>query len=450
MESSSSNNNNNNNTFELENQFILRMPAYKDGRLHPATAELVEMLKTGSNDLKNRLSIDVDTETRKGSVKFDNEIFKARLVDLPCIIESLKTLDKKTFYKSSDICQMLVCKANGDDDKLSSGSDVETVSSNALKNRSNNGNNTTTQELNKKYLWMHGITPPLKNVRKKRFRKVAKKKIIDYAEIEAEVKRLFKTDREAIKIEYDVIYIDEPQQHAGNDDDEPIVSKKSLMDIADESLSSYNLAKNKLHDDINTIDLNTDDSNDIMTHRKITSSKYAKTNSCDFLIGDISSSSDSDDGDESLIHLNKNNNKQMIKISKVEQQTFDLDADESTNLESPTNLTSNNKQSVINDINEDTTNTNLFEEQNSNMGLNDDSSSFSTSFDTNKTNIDKMNRLMDELDDIKIKRRKQEDEINQINNPVLKTRLMPLLNELIEEEKIKNSEIDILKKLMNE
>jgi len=449
MESSSINNNNNN-TFELENQFILRMPAYKDGRLHPATAELVEMLKAGSNDLKNRLSIDIDTETRKGSVKFDNEIFKARLVDLPCIIESLKTLDKKTFYKSSDICQMLVCKANGDDDKLSSGSDVETVTSNALKNRSNNGNNTTNQELNKKYLWMHGITPSLKNVRKKRFRKVAKKKIIDYAEIEAEVKRLFKTDREAIKIEYDVIYIDEPQQHAGNDDDEQIVSKKSLMHIADESLSSYNLAKNKLHDDINTIDLNTDDSNDMMTHKKLTSSKYAKTSSCDFLIGDISSSSDSDDGDESLIHLNKNNTKQMMKISKVEQQTFDLDADESTNLESPTNLTSINKQSIINDINEDTTNTNLFEEQNSNMGLNDDSSSFSTSFDTNKTNIDKMNRLMDELDDIKIKRRKQEDEINQINNPVLKTRLMPLLNELIEEEKIKNSEIDNLKKLMNE
>ena len=135
MESSNNNNNNNNNTFELENQFILRMPAYKDGRLHPATSELAQLLKTGSNDLKDRLSIDIDTETRKGSVKFDNEIFKAKLVDLPCIIESLKTLDKKTFYKSSDICQMLVCKAN-DDDKLSSGSDAETVTSNTLKNRS--------------------------------------------------------------------------------------------------------------------------------------------------------------------------------------------------------------------------------------------------------------------------------------------------------------------------
>jgi len=30
----------------------------------------------------------------------------AKLVDLPCIIESLKTIDKKTFYKTADICQV--------------------------------------------------------------------------------------------------------------------------------------------------------------------------------------------------------------------------------------------------------------------------------------------------------------------------------------------------------
>ena len=84
------------------------------------------------------------------------------------------------------------------------------------------------------------------------------------------------------------------------------------------------------------------------------------------------------------------------------------------------------------------------------MGLNDDSSSFLTSFDMNKTNSEKMNKLMDELDEIKVKRRKQEDEINQINNPVLKTRLMPLLNDLIEEEKNKNFEIDNLRSLMND
>ena len=30
-------------------------------------------------------------------------------MDLPCIIESLKTTDNKTFYKTADVSQMLIC-----------------------------------------------------------------------------------------------------------------------------------------------------------------------------------------------------------------------------------------------------------------------------------------------------------------------------------------------------
>ena len=45
-------------------------------------------------------------------------------------------------------------------------------------------------------------------MRRKRFRKVAKKKIIDYAEIEKEVKQLFRSDREAYKVEYEVVLVE--------------------------------------------------------------------------------------------------------------------------------------------------------------------------------------------------------------------------------------------------
>ena len=31
-------------------------------------------------------------------------------MDLPTIIESQKTIDNKTFYKTADICQILICK----------------------------------------------------------------------------------------------------------------------------------------------------------------------------------------------------------------------------------------------------------------------------------------------------------------------------------------------------
>ena len=45
--------------------------------------------------------------------------FMLQLMDLPCIIESHKTLDKKSLYKTGDICQvdlhcvcMCVCRGN--------------------------------------------------------------------------------------------------------------------------------------------------------------------------------------------------------------------------------------------------------------------------------------------------------------------------------------------------
>lgn len=40
--------------------------------------------------------------------------YHGTLVDLPCIIESLKTWDGAAYYKSADICQMLIVRENGD------------------------------------------------------------------------------------------------------------------------------------------------------------------------------------------------------------------------------------------------------------------------------------------------------------------------------------------------
>ena len=73
------------------------------------------------------------------------------------------------------------------------------------------GNDKKNKEIDKekKYQWLHGrkhptslfsrhtrsirlVTPPLKNVRKRRFRKVARQKTQDHDEIEKEVRRLFR------------------------------------------------------------------------------------------------------------------------------------------------------------------------------------------------------------------------------------------------------------------
>lgn len=57
----------------------------------------------------------------------------------------------------------------------------------------------------KKYQHPHGITPPLKNVRRRRFRKTAKQKYVDAPEIEKEVKRLLRADVSAVDVNFDVI-----------------------------------------------------------------------------------------------------------------------------------------------------------------------------------------------------------------------------------------------------
>jgi hypothetical protein len=45
-------------------------------------------------------------------------------------------------------------------------------------------------KVDKKYLWPHGLGPPLKNCRKRRFRKTRKKKYVEAPEIEKEVQKI--------------------------------------------------------------------------------------------------------------------------------------------------------------------------------------------------------------------------------------------------------------------
>ncbi|KAG8144525.1 putative Transcription initiation factor TFIID subunit 7-like protein [Naja naja] len=79
------------------------------------------------------------------------------LVDLPCTMESLKTIDKKTFYKTADICQMLVCTVDGE---LYPPLEEPAVSTDARANKKKD------KDREKKFIWNHGITLPLKNVRR--------------------------------------------------------------------------------------------------------------------------------------------------------------------------------------------------------------------------------------------------------------------------------------------
>ena len=88
-------------------------------------------------------------DPRRAVVRIRKNLYAAKLVDLPTIIESSKTLDKKSMYKTADICQMLVIGE--------SISHEETIL--AYPSKSSD------------YIYPHGLTPPLRWVRKRRFRK---------------------------------------------------------------------------------------------------------------------------------------------------------------------------------------------------------------------------------------------------------------------------------------
>ncbi|KAJ0180485.1 hypothetical protein K1T71_003889 [Dendrolimus kikuchii] len=177
---------------ELESQFIMRLPE------EPAKT-LREILKTGEN-LKNRLTIQIDNDMRHGEVRLDHWLMHGKIVDLPTIIESLKTIDNKSFYKTADICQMMICK----DEPDPASTEEESPAKNKKKDL---------YKVDKKFLWPHGITPPTKNVRKRRFRKTLKKKCVEAPEIEKEVKRLLRADNEAVSVTHEVI-MEEDEQHS--------------------------------------------------------------------------------------------------------------------------------------------------------------------------------------------------------------------------------------------
>lgn len=181
---------------ELESQSILRLP--------PEYASTVRrMVQSGNVSSKDRLSIELHPDGRHGIVRVDRVPLAAKLVDVPCVLECLKTIDKKTFYKTADICQMLVCTLDGDlYPPLEEPTGTSDPKSNKKKDR----------DREKKFIWNHGITLPLKNVRKRRFRKTAKKKYIESPDVEKEVKRLLSTDAEAVSVRWEIIAEDESKE----------------------------------------------------------------------------------------------------------------------------------------------------------------------------------------------------------------------------------------------
>ncbi len=127
---------------------------------------------------------------RHAAVKLEGQEIPAKLVDLPCVVETLKTFDKKNFYKVTDVSQMLLCGPEA----------VDSVDPTA---------EISPKKAERKWQSSHGVTAPLKNVRRRRFRKTRKKKFMDAPEVDKELKRLLRADLEATSVRWEVMTLDE-------------------------------------------------------------------------------------------------------------------------------------------------------------------------------------------------------------------------------------------------
>ncbi|RDD47313.1 Transcription initiation factor TFIID subunit 7 [Trichoplax sp. H2] len=175
---------------QYEHQFLVRLP--------PEVAKEVKDSINANSYKRKPLSIDFSDDCRRAVIEYGHDKLYGKMYDLPCIIESQKTVDRKTFYKSADVSQLLICKEDASSDE-----DIIDVSS-----MTKGGKILNRKEL-KKYAIIHGISPPLKNVRKRRFRKTAKKKYAHSIEVERELRRLFKEDVAAVKVSYEVVKVEE-------------------------------------------------------------------------------------------------------------------------------------------------------------------------------------------------------------------------------------------------
>ncbi|CAG8508165.1 750_t:CDS:2 [Ambispora leptoticha] len=149
-------------------------------------------------------------DPRHAIFSYDKEKYSARLVDLPCIIESQKTLNNKQFYKIADVSQMLVVESPiSDESELKASMQWD------------------------EFLWPDGLSPPLKNVRKRRFRKRFSNRNIE--EIDNEVERLLTLAKAATSISYELTEIEDSEvETPGPDGEDRMDGEFEGLEIGDE------------------------------------------------------------------------------------------------------------------------------------------------------------------------------------------------------------------------
>jgi len=189
---------------DWENHWLLRVPADYAERVR----KFCEM-----ETPQEKLRIKFNQDQRHGTLSIGQNTLHFTVYDLPCIIEVMKTIDKVNLFKVNNLSQMLLCTEEpqpipviqspqhpSTSAEMKTIEEVEAAAAEAQLIK---------QKREKMYQYPHGMLPPLKNVRKKRFRKTKKKKYMDAPEVEKEVKRLLRDDLSAVRTWYEIVTVED-------------------------------------------------------------------------------------------------------------------------------------------------------------------------------------------------------------------------------------------------
>lgn len=205
----------------IESQFVLRMQPGDDcDYLRDAIANKTMglPLKEGGADIRFKF---LDKDHRRIILTIRGKSYAAAMVDLPCIIEGMKSWDKRGWWKVADICQMMLVLGPTEND--------DTAKVHPLP-----------KEVDKRtWAYAHGLTPPMHYVRKRRFRKRASYKTVEH--IDEEVAKLLELDREAESATYRII--DDTQDAAADeeydDEDEYDDEPENYMSTTENGYGQY-------------------------------------------------------------------------------------------------------------------------------------------------------------------------------------------------------------------
>lgn len=265
-------------------------------------------------------------------------------------------------------------------------------------------------KVDKKYLHPHGVTPPCKNIRRKRFRKTLKKKNVDLPEIEKEVKRLLRIDNDASNVKWEIIN-EEDENDKGMSKD----NQNSNQDMVSEEKSKHQSPHISLSDS-NIV------RRDVAQH--------------DIFGGEVSSSDEEtninvmDDIDENS-HISADDSRLSDSNSNFQSTSFDYNK---YNIPNMRKGTGNN----FDNMNENS----MSYERDSKEYFGQDNRHDNDEPQLSKENIQaRIEELRQELIDLRTQRVQKEQEISSIQNQTLRQRLQDTLDNLLSQILDKEMEV---------